>query len=201
MCRAFFSLFLLINAGWATEAETQNKTKTTYAIISTLCKSNLYCLWIIRGRLPGLHSQSPVILCLLPSALSRVLTTQAPSVDGYGMGCWTLGREPRSGSYLSSSSISCRWGKGGGGRQGWKGNNDFSSLEVAVSLVLRAGQVCPGMFIVWDYILLLARPAKPPPPSPPPPPTCFFFQDTGDFIQVSYSQESPRTVQKGTSSQ
>ena len=30
--------------------------------------------------MPGLHSQSPVILCLLPSALSRVLIT--PSVDG-----------------------------------------------------------------------------------------------------------------------
>ena len=29
----------------------------------------------------------------------------------------------------------------------------------------------------------------------------FFFQDTRDFIQVSYSQESPRTVQKGTFSQ
>ena len=64
VCKQFEQL------SWATKAETQNKLKTTYAIISTLWKSDLYCF------------QSPVILCLLPSALSRVLITQAPSVDG-----------------------------------------------------------------------------------------------------------------------
>ena len=48
-------------------------------------------------------------------------------------------------------SVKLLKGKGEGGRQGWKGNNDFSSLEVAVSLVLRAGQMCPGMFNVRLY--------------------------------------------------
>ena len=78
MCRvlqAFFSLVLLINAGLfannlsSCPGQPRQKHKSKQ-----------------KQHMPSLQLSSnpifPVFLCLLPSALSRVLITQAPSVDG-----------------------------------------------------------------------------------------------------------------------
>ena len=59
-----------------------------------------------------------------------------------------------------------------------KGGKDFIKVKVKVY-----------------HIFFLTRPEK-----PPPPPLQAISQDTRDFIQVSNSQQSPRTVEKGTSS-
>ena len=78
-------------------------------------------------------------------------------------------------------------------RVSWLGSKASCSLVCFQILIWRL--LCsPQIQLYFSYyiLLLLVRPEN----SPPPPPQAIFQ----DFIQVSNSQQSLRTVEKGTSS-
>ena len=81
-------------------------------------------------------------------------------------------------------------------RVSWLGSKASCSLVCFQILIWRL--LCsPQIQLYFSYyiLLLLVRPEN-----SPPPPLQAISQDTRDFIQVSNTQESPRTVEKGTSS-
>ena len=78
----------------------------------------------------------------------------------------------------------------------WLGSKASCSLVCFRILIWRL--LCsPQIQLYFSYYVLplLVRPEN-----SPPPPLLVISQDTRDFIQVSNSQQSPRTVEKGTSS-
>ena len=125
-----------------------------------------------------------------------------------GMLCWRWWVTPE------------RWGRGGGG--GWLLITDIWNISTenkagkvktpalfyafryfswGCCVVLRAGRVCHSMFSVWGPDISLVITSSSSGQRSLPPPLQDISQDTCDFIQVSNSQQSPSSAEKGISSQ
>ena len=77
----------------------------------------------------------------------------------------------------------------------------FRYFSWGCCVVLRAGRVCHSMFSVWGPDISLVITSSSSGQRSLPPPLQDISQDTCDFIQVSNSQQSPSSAEKGISSQ